>query len=96
MRQAFYRRSRPPGSAHKRARAKPIIFHELRHTFGTLAVQAWPLSDVQGYMGHQNIQTTMRYIHHVPRTTAAAELTALVDAATAPEVAHTRGTAVLR
>lgn len=43
-----------------------IRFHDLRHTFGTLAVQAFPLTDVKAYMGHADIQTTMIYVHHVP------------------------------
>jgi fructose/tagatose bisphosphate aldolase len=34
-------------------------FHDLRHTFGTLAVQAFPLTDVKAFMGHADIQTTM-------------------------------------
>jgi integrase len=59
----------------ERAGLKTIRFHDLRHTFGTLAVQAFPLSDVKAYMGHANIATTMRYIHHVPRHDAAAKLT---------------------
>lgn len=60
-------------------------FHDLRHTFGTLAVQAFPLSDVQAYMGHADIQTTMRYVHHVPRHEAAARLGELVAAAALSE-----------
>jgi len=38
---------------------KPIRFHDLRHTFGTLAVQVFPLSDVKAYMGHADIATTI-------------------------------------
>jgi integrase len=53
-------------------------FHDLRHTFGTLAVQVWPLADVQAYMGHADIQTTMIYAHHIPKTDAAAAFTAFV------------------
>ncbi len=30
-----------------RGTGKPFVFHDLRHTFGTLAVQAFPLSDVK-------------------------------------------------
>lgn len=58
-----------------------FVFHDLRHTFGTLAVQVWPLSDVQAYMGHADIQTTMRYVHHIPKTTAAREFSEAVAAA---------------
>jgi integrase len=47
------------------------VFHDLRHTFGTLAVQVWPVTDVQAYMGHSDIKTTMRYAHHVPKHNAA-------------------------
>lgn len=62
-----------------------FVFHDLRHTFGTLAVRVWPLSDVQAYMGHADIQTTMRYVHHVPRTNAAREFTEAVDRMKAEE-----------
>jgi integrase len=54
-------------------------FHDLRHTFGTLAVQAFPLSDVAAFMGHADIQTTMLYVHHVPKTDAAARLAAVME-----------------
>jgi integrase len=59
----------------------PIVFHDLRHTFGTLGAAIWPLHDLQAYMGHADIQTTMIYVHHVPKVTAAAELSRVVDAA---------------
>jgi len=65
----------------ERAGLKPLRFHDLRHTFGTLAVQAFPLSDVKAYMGHANIETTMLYVHHVPQHDAADKLSALVAAA---------------
>ncbi len=46
----------------------PITFHDLRHTFGTIAVAGGAqLLQVQAWMGHSNIATTMRYLHHVPR-----------------------------
>jgi integrase len=54
----------------------PMVLHDLRHTFGTIAVRVFPLSDVQAYMGHADIQTTMRYVHHVPRNDAASRLSA--------------------
>lgn len=81
-RRAFYAALRAAGLGHKREGLKPRTFHDLRHTFGTLAVQVWPLSDVQAYMGHADVTTTMIYVHHVPKRNAAEALTALVDAAT--------------
>jgi len=57
---------------------KGFTFHDLRHTFGTLAIRVWPLSDVQAYMGHADVQTTMRYVHHIPKTAAAREFTEAV------------------
>jgi integrase len=84
IRDAFYAALKAAGLGHLRQGPDPFVFHDLRHTFGTLAVQAWPLHDVQGYMGHADIHTTMLYVHHQPRTAAAAELTALVQAAVMP------------
>jgi integrase len=52
-----------------------FVFHDLRHTFATLAVQVWPLTDVQAYCGHADVQTTMRYVHHTPKVDAAREFT---------------------
>ncbi len=67
-----------------RAGLQRIRFHDLRHSFGTLAVQAFPLSDVQAYMGHADVQTTMIYVHFVPKAHAAqTTLQALVSAETA-------------
>lgn len=71
-------------AALKRAGLKALRLHDLRHTFGTLAVQAFPLSDVKAYMGHADIQTTMLYVHHVPQHDAADKLSALVTAAEPP------------
>jgi integrase len=83
---AFYAALEGAGFAHLRARdrkPKPFTFHDLRHTYGTLAVQIYPLSDVQAYMGHADIKTTMVYVHHVPKTDAAAKGSAFVAAAMA-------------
>jgi integrase len=38
-------------------RDDPIVFHDLRHTFGTLAIRVAPVTDVQHWMGHADIQT---------------------------------------
>jgi integrase len=63
-----------------------LRFHDLRHSFGTLAVQAFPLSDVQAYMGHADVATTMIYVHHVPKLDAAERLSALVAGEAASHV----------
>ena len=39
----------------------------LRHTLGTLAVRRAELTAVQSWMGHADIQTTIRYVHHRDR-----------------------------
>jgi hypothetical protein len=41
--------------------------------------------DVQAYMGHADIQTTMIYVHHQPKASAADKLSQLVTAATGAE-----------
>jgi integrase len=41
-----------------------LRFHDLRHTFGTRAIDnGAPLSAVKDVMGHMDIRTTMRYVH---------------------------------
>jgi integrase len=82
LRKRFYTALDRAGLEAMRTKPEPITFHDLRHTFGTLAVQAFPLSDVKAYMGHADIQTTMIYVHHVPRHDAAAKLSAIVGAET--------------
>jgi integrase len=81
----------------ERAGLPRLRLHDLRHTFGTLAVQAFPLSDVKAYMGHADIATTMVYVHHVPQLDAAEKLSRLVSAAESvprlrPISGHTRDT----
>lgn len=71
LRRRFYR-------ALARARVRRVRFHDLRHCFACLAVQALPLTDVQGYLGHADIATTMRYVHHVPAARDAALLSGVI------------------
>jgi integrase len=41
-----------------------LRFHDLRHTFGTRAVDGGaPVSAVKEVMGHVDVKTTMRYVH---------------------------------
>jgi integrase len=82
LRSRFHRALRDLGLPHAR-------LHDLRHTFGTLAVQAFPLTDVQAFMGHADIHTTMIYVHHVPQHDAADKFTALLEAARGGSVRRT-------
>ena len=78
-------------AALRRAGLDPMRMHDLRHTFGTLAVQAFPLTDVKAFMGHADIATTMIYIHHVPQHDAAARLTRLLRERSEANVGCTAG-----
>jgi integrase len=71
LRRRFY-------AALQRAGVRRVRFHDLRHCFACLAVQALPLSDVQGYLGHAHIATTMRYVHHAPGARDAALLSSVI------------------
>ena len=51
-------------AAAKRAGLRPLPFHSLRHHFGSVAVNRASLVQVQAWMGHADIQTTARYLHH--------------------------------
>jgi integrase len=79
IRDGFYTALDAAGLGHMRELEEPIVFHDLRHTFGTLAVQVWPVTDVQAYMGHADIKTTMRYVHHVPKHDAAERFSRFVE-----------------
>ena len=79
IRDGFYAALAAAGLGRLRGREEPIVFHDLRHTFGTLAVQVWPVTDVQAFMGHADIKTTMRYVHHVPKRDAAERFSRFVD-----------------
>ena len=49
-----------------RAGLRPLRFHDLRHTFGTRMIAKADIRRVQEWMGHADIQTTMRYLHYAP------------------------------
>jgi integrase len=50
----------------KDAGLAPLRFHDLRHTFGTRMIAVADIRRVQEWMGHADIQTTMRYLHYAP------------------------------
>lgn len=52
-----------------------LRFHDLRHTFGTRAVEkAESIVELKEWMGHANVQTTMRYLHYKSKADAAKRL----------------------
>jgi integrase len=60
------------GTALARAALRPLRFHDLRHTFGTRMIAKADIRRVQEWMGHADVQTTMRYLHYAPRADDAA------------------------
>lgn len=68
-----------------RASLRPIRFHDLRHTFGTLAVRgAESIVELQAWLGHAEVRTTMRYTHYREQQDAAARLARAFES-TGPE-----------
>jgi integrase len=63
--------------AQERAGVRVRRFHDLRHTFGTLAIRRFDLVAVKEMMGHASLTTTERYLHSKPRPGDAAKLTAI-------------------
>jgi integrase len=53
----------------KAAGVRPIRFHDLRHTFGTLHAANGEVTPrmLQEWMGHNDLKTTMIYLDYVPR-----------------------------
>jgi integrase len=85
VRRGFYRDLKAAG-------LRRVRFHDLRHTFGTVAAHSGmaPVA-LQAYMGHASYKTTERYLHHSPAIEDAAKLTAalggeLASSGNAPEL----------
>jgi integrase len=58
--------------AQAQAGIKRLRFHDLRHTFGTRMIGVADIVRVKEWMGHADIETTMRYLHFAPRPEDAA------------------------
>jgi integrase len=62
-------------AARDRAGLPPLRFHDLRHTFGSLAVDGGAsLVQVGAWLGHSDLRTTARYLHTKSRESDAALL----------------------
>ena len=59
-------------AALERAGLRRLRFHDLRHTFGTRMIARADIRRVQEWMGHSDVQTTMKYLHYAPRGDEAA------------------------
>jgi integrase len=59
-------------AALRRAGLRALRFHDLRHVFGTRMIAKADIRRVQEWMGHADVQTTMRYLHYAPRGDEAA------------------------
>lgn len=68
----------------KRARdaagLRPLRFHDLRHTFGSVAIRTADPRELQEWMGHSDFSTTQIYMHYRPRADAARRLSAAFGA----------------
>lgn len=61
-------------TAQARAGLRPLRFHDLRHTFGSLAARTTTERELQEWLGHADAKTTARYTHYRPRGGEAARL----------------------
>jgi integrase len=74
----------------KRAGLRRLRFHDLRHTFGTRMIAVADIVRVKEWMGHADVETTMRYLHYAPRDEDA-KLVAKAFAIAAPKEAVADG-----
>jgi len=65
--------------AQEKARVRVRRFHDLRHSFGSLAIQKFDLVAVKDMMGHSKLTTTERYLHSKPRPDDVAKLTTIFE-----------------
>jgi integrase len=71
-------------AALRRVGLRELRFHDLRHTFGTIAINRADIVQVQAWMGHADIKTTQRYLHYKSRSDEAELLSGAFAAGGAP------------
>jgi integrase len=71
-----------------RAGLRPLRFHDLRHTFGTRMIAKADIRRVQEWMGHADIQTTMKYLHYAPRDEDAALVAEAFESTSSDALRH--------
>jgi integrase len=77
----------------EKAKLRKLRFHDLRHTFGSIAINQATIVQVQAWMGHADVQTTMKYMHHRSRAGDASLLSAAFRPKKKPKPAAKRSTA---
>jgi len=60
--------------AQNAAGLRPLRFHDLRHSFGSLVVRELDTSTIKEWLGHSKLATTERYTHAKPRHSDVARL----------------------
>jgi len=60
--------------AQKAAGLRPLRFHDLRHSCGSLVVRELDTATLKSWMGHTRLATTERYLHAKPRHSDVARL----------------------
>ena len=60
--------------AQKAAGLRPLRFHDLRHSFGSLVVRELDTATLKSWMGRSKLTTTERYLHAKPRHSDVARL----------------------
>jgi integrase len=63
-------------TAIRRAGLRRLTFHDLRHTFGSIAINRASPVQVKEWMGHSELKTTQRYLHYKSRADEAKLLAA--------------------
>ena len=53
---------------------RPLRFHDLRHTFGSVAIRTADPRELQEWLGHSDFSTTQIYVHYKPKADAAQRL----------------------